>query len=364
MPQVRVRLKERSYPVVIGSKIADRLPALVEKQLSGGRIFVFLDSHFYGLHGRKLTRTLKQVGKSIELVIPGEERMKTASQLNRIYDFLMSQKISRSDFILACGGGVVSDLVGYAAATTLRGLKWGIVSTTLLGMVDAAIGGKTGINHAGGKNLIGAIWQPAFVSCDIEHLMTLPKRQLVSGLGEVVKYGGLVGKPMLAEIEKLVDSGNLYNERLLLKLVHLSARYKAEIVATDERDGGRRMFLNLGHTFSHGIEAAVPVGRLGHGEALLIGLVAVCEMSRRKFDAPLGSFTAMVETLLQQVKYHAIDAAAVRRAMKLDKKRAGRAAKFILLRKPGQPIIVDDANGQLVTGSLSYALKRYKNIGG
>jgi len=214
--------------------------------------------------------------KPIEMVIPSGEKSKSVSTLNKLYDFLLNEKISRQDFIIVCGGGVTSDLVGYASATTLRGIKWGIVATTLLSMVDASIGGKTGINHQAGKNVIGAFWQPSFVYSDTYFLKTLPFRELVAGYGEILKYGGLIGKRMLTKIEKYRARNDFYQDKTL---IGMSAEYKANIVSKDEREENLRMRLNLGHTFAHAIETSTGYGKLLHGEAVILGLLAAVELS-------------------------------------------------------------------------------------
>ncbi|MEE8578135.1 MAG: 3-dehydroquinate synthase family protein, partial [candidate division Zixibacteria bacterium] len=270
MPTVKVELGKRSYPIIIGDRLEEKLQSLLRKAVGKGKLFVFFDAQFHALHGDKLEKQIRSACGNIEiLLLPRGERGKSASTVGKIHDFLLSEKISRSDLILACGGGITTDLAGYAAATVLRGVRWAALSTTLLGMVDAAIGGKTGVNHRLGKNLIGAIWQPEFVLCDLYYLNTLPKRQILAGLGEVVKYGALVGEPMIADLERLLKSGDMLDKKVLPRLVLKSAQYKAQLVAEDERDSGKRMFLNLGHTFGHAIEHSLGYGRLLHGEAVL-----------------------------------------------------------------------------------------------
>ncbi|MFQ6008321.1 MAG: 3-dehydroquinate synthase, partial [Candidatus Zixiibacteriota bacterium] len=340
----------------------------VRQPVGGERLFVFYDAQVFALYGRYVTAQLKRFGiDAVEMIVPRGERVKSAAVLNKVYEFLLSEKVSRTDFILACGGGVTSDLVGYAAATTLRGIRWGIVSTTLIGMVDAAIGGKTGINHAKGKNLIGAFWQPSFVFCDTSLLRTLPSRELIAGLGEVIKYGGLIGPKVIEVLDIYLIDTDLYNDRLLNKLVYFCASYKADVVAKDERESGLRVFLNLGHTFAHAIENAVGYGRLLHGEAVVLGLMAAVELScvlNPQRSKNLSNYRRIIELIMHFIPYRKIDPDEVLRAMHLDKKRAGVMQRFILLEKPGRPIIVDKVSKKSVLTSMEKVLTVYRSVGG
>jgi 3-dehydroquinate synthase len=368
MPVVKVNLGQRTYPIKIGSNILSQLGRHVRRQVGDGRLFVFYDAQVFALYGRYIRAQLKRFGiDAVEMIVPRGEKAKSAAVLNKVYDFLLSEKVSRSDFILACGGGVTSDLVGYAAATTLRGIRWGIVSTTLIGMVDAAIGGKTGVNHAKGKNLIGAFWQPSFVFCDIHLLRTLPSRELIAGLGEVIKYGGLIGQKVIDVLDEYLIGPDLYNERLLSKLIYFCASYKAGIVAKDERESGLRIFLNLGHTFAHAIEKAVGYGRLLHGEAVVLGLMAAVELScelNPQRGKPLLDYGRMIELMIHFIPYRKIDSDEILKAMQLDKKRAGVTRRFVLLEKPGRPIIVDKVNKESVLTSIEKVLIVYRSVGG
>lgn len=368
MPEIIVKLKSGRYPIVVGSGIARWLPPLVERNVEGGRLFVFYDAQFYALHGRRLHSQLKRVDRrATEMVIPSGEKSKSASVLNRIYSFLLDEKVSRSDFIIAVGGGVTSDLVGYAAATTLRGIRWGVVPTTLLGMVDAGIGGKTGINHRAGKNLIGAFWQPRFVFCDTDFLGTLAVRHLVAGLGEIVKYAGLMGERMLTPLESYLARGDLYHGRRLARLVSLSAACKADIVARDEREQSERMLLNLGHTFGHAIESSLGYGRLLHGEAVLLGLWGAVELSCLTKPArrdSLSGYRDLIEGLMQCVPKRKIDADRLLEAITIDKKRSRRGLNYVLLERPGRPFISAAVRPSIVKEAVRAMLRMYAVTGG
>ena len=367
MPQINIKLKAGSYPVVIGSSIDNKFLKLLQANVQNRRVFVLFDARFYVLHGKKIESLLNVKKYTIKsFVIPSGEKSKSASALNKIYNFLLHNKISRDDFILACGGGVTTDLVGYAAATTLRGIQWGAVSTTLLGMVDAAIGGKTGINHESGKNLIGAFWQPSFVICDTEYLQTLPEREMIAGLGEVIKYGGLIGNDFINEIENFLEEGNLYDTGVLERLINKSVEYKGFIVAQDVREKNIRMFLNLGHTFGHAIEKTLGYGKLLHGEAIIIGLLAAVILSqkvKRTVTKSLTGYESLLKKCLRFLRYFPLKPAEILKNMQIDKKRSGQELRFVLLKRPGKPFIASGLKPKLIIDSVKECLVLYKAVG-
>jgi len=368
MPKVFVRLSSNSYPIQIGADEPVSLGRMVRKHVKSGRAFVFYDAQVHALHRERLRRSLGiRSGLSIEMVIAPGEKSKSAATLGRIHDYLLQEKISRDDLIIACGGGVITDLVGYAAATILRGVRWGVVPTTLLGMVDASIGGKTAINHRRGKNLIGAFWQPIFVHCDIGLLQTLSIRQMIAGLGEVVKYGGLIGSEMTGLLAGYLERGNLYHQRDLIALVKLSAEYKADIVGRDEREGGVRMYLNYGHTVGHAIEKAIGYGKLLHGEAVILGILAALELGEfcgvhrtRAF----AEYREIVAHLMTMVPFRRINPAEVLEAMALDKKRRGADLRYVLLSHPGKPFVAEAIERRLIKKALQRMLAFYESHGG
>ncbi|MDZ4724324.1 MAG: 3-dehydroquinate synthase [candidate division Zixibacteria bacterium] len=368
MVRTVVRLKERSYPVLTGSSVLPQFGAELKSLIDDNRLFVLFDANVYALHYKTILNSIKIPQSRIkEFVIPSGEKAKSLSVLSHIYDFLLQEKVRRQDIILTCGGGVTSDLGGYAAATTLRGLRWVALPTTLLGMVDAAIGGKTGINHTTGKNLIGAIWQPNFVCNELEFLETLPGRQMTAGLGEVLKYAGLQGKAFLAPLQKYCMKQENLSHNELEKLISLSVQYKAKIVSADEREFGMRAILNFGHTYAHAIEASLGYGKLLHGEAVIIGVIGALHLSRLtgSADKPsLESYNDLALEMLARVPHRIIESPKVLSAMTLDKKRTSSGQSFILLKSLGKPIITDKVSKMQVVEALKLALQDYKIVGG
>ena len=368
MAVIRVQLDKRGYPVVIGTGILDRLGRLAKKQISRGRVFVIYDDQVYTLYSDSVKAVFDELGIDlIETNIPRGERAKSDRVVRRLYDFLIANQVSRDDFILACGGGVTSDLSGYVAATVLRGVRWGVVTTTLLGMVDASIGGKTGINHRKGKNLIGAFWQPSFVVCDLGFLPTLSHRQMLAGMGETVKYAGLIGETMITVVKRHLAGEDMYNTMTLSRLVRMSVRYKAAIVSQDEREERRRMVLNLGHTFAHGLEHAVGYGKLLHGETVILGLYAAAELSCLLKPARVKSlvtYKTILRQLIAMLPRRRVQKVRLLEAMALDKKRMGQKQKFVLLDRPGKPFITSGVPMDLIEKSADKMLQVYSSEGG
>ena len=366
MALVDVNLDHRSYPIQIVKRDQGELARLI-RSASHNRLFVIADATVWALHGKALAKSMNLTKATTPFVLPLSEKSKTLSTAQQIQDYLFGQKISRDDLIIAVGGGVTSDLVGFAAATVLRGVRWGVVSTSLMGMVDAAIGGKTGVNHARGKNLIGAIWQPSFVYADISHLATLPTSELVSGFGEILKYAGLTGGPLLEETDRFLTEGDFSDAAALYRLVSAGAALKAQIVAEDERESGARMFLNFGHTFGHALEHAAGYGQILHGEAVIVGLVGALALSVRMNSSQskeLVYYRHMVEQALRLVPHISIKEAQIVAAMQSDKKRKNSALQFVLLKKPGKAYICRTATSSEIRQSVAEMLRQYHALGG
>lgn len=367
MAHIEIDLGTRRYPILVLTKDRGKLKKLVKKY-QGERIFVITDGQVWALHSRFLTFALltnKHARNLFSLQI--SEQIKNSRTVDEIHDYLLANKINRHDLIVACGGGVTSDLVGYAASTVLRGVRWGVISTSLMGMVDAAIGGKTGVNHRFGKNLIGSIWQPDFVYANAEMLQTLPAREIICGFGEILKYAGLVGEPFLSEAEEYLQRGNLYDADSLYRMVSISAALKAQIVQMDEREAGVRTFLNLGHTFGHAVETATKYKRLLHGEAVIVGLLGALSLSQRlrpRSRTSLLRYRALLERGVKFVPRVELNADSVYRGMALDKKRSQGGLRFVLLERPGRPVLCEKISIRHIRAAINDMLNLYREFGG
>ena len=281
MQTLQVALGDRSYPIHIGAGLINQ-PALILQYLKRKSVAIVTNTTVAPLYLEKLAKPLKDAGVSvIEIILVDGEAHKNTETLNLIYDALLKNRCERSTTLIALGGGVIGDLTGYAAATYLRGVPFIQVPTTLLSQVDSSVGGKTGINHPLGKNMIGAFYQPKLVLADIDTLQTLPKRELSAGVAEVIKYGLIRDADFFDWLEtNIVKLMNL-DEAVISYAIYRSCQNKAEVVAADEHEAGERALLNLGHTFGHAIENAMGYGVWLHGEAVAAGTMLAADLSQR-----------------------------------------------------------------------------------
>ena len=284
MRTLNVALGERAYPIHIGPRLLER-GDLSTGALVTPRVAIVSNTTVAPLYLAKLAAPLRAAGVGVtEIVLPDGEQYKNWETLNLIFDALLRERCDRTTTIMALGGGVIGDLAGFAAASYQRGVPFIQVPTTLLSQVDSSVGGKTGINHPRGKNMVGAFWQPRLVLADTDTLSTLPDRELSAGLAEVVKYGFIRDLPFLEWLEANMDKLMARDAAALSFAIERSCANKAEVVAGDERetakDGGRAL-LNLGHTFGHAIETGLGYGEWLHGEAVAAGTVMAAELSHR-----------------------------------------------------------------------------------
>ena len=276
-----VDLGERSYPIHIGERVLDRAD-LLAPHLEGRRAVVVTNATLAPLYADRLERTLAAAGATAgRIVIPDGEAHKAWPTLDAVFGELLGMRADRKSVIVALGGGVVGDLAGFAAASYQRGIDFVQVPTTLLAQVDSSVGGKTGINHPLGKNMIGAFHQPLAVLADTGTLASLPDREYRSGLAEVVKYGAIHDADFFAWLEDNLDALLAREEAALVHAIHRSCEVKAEIVALDERESGPRALLNFGHTFGHAIETVQGYGKWLHGEAVAAGMAMAARFSVR-----------------------------------------------------------------------------------
>lgn len=345
MQTLQVALKERSYPIHIGSHlISDAsliLPVLKRKQVA-----IISNTMVAPLYLDKLAQPLREAGVNvISVILPDGEAYKNGETLNLIYDALLKNRCERSTTLIALGGGVIGDLTGYAAATYLRGVPFIQVPTTLLSQVDSSVGGKTGINHPLGKNMIGAFYQPKLVLADTETLNTLPPRELSAGIAEVVKYGLIRDADFFAWLEVNMPKLMALDEAVVSYAIYRSCQNKAEVVAADEHETGERALLNLGHTFGHAIENAMGYGVWLHGEAVAAGTMLAADLSLRQgwlsaHDvARIRTILKTANLLLQPPKLGAERYLAL---MQLDKKVADGQIRLVLQQAIGKATITSD----------------------
>ena len=285
MQTLQVELAERSYPIYIGAGLLAQA-GLFEPHIAGRQVAIITNETVAPLYLQSLLVTLAGFDVT-PVILPDGEAFKTWETLQLIFDGLLSARHDRRTTVIALGGGVIGDMAGFAAACYQRGVDFIQVPTTLLSQVDSSVGGKTGINHPLGKNMVGAFYQPRAVIIDISSLNTLPARELSAGLAEVIKYGLICDEPFLGWLELNMAGLRALDQALLAEAVARSCAAKAYVVGQDERESGLRATLNLGHTFGHAIETHMGYGVWLHGEAVSAGTVMALEMSRR-----LGWITA------------------------------------------------------------------------
>lgn len=325
---VVVPLGTRSYRVEIGHGIRARLP---ERARDASRVICVTDEN--------ARRWSVPTARSVEVVLTPGETHKRVAAVEAIWDAALAAECDRGSCVVAIGGGVVGDLAGFAAATLMRGVAFGQIPTTLLAMVDSSVGGKTGFNRDAGKNLVGAFHQPRFVLCDVETLETLPERELRAAFAEVVKSAWLDGEASVAMLERDVDALLARDPDALERAIRMSVRLKADVVADDEHEAGRRMVLNLGHTVGHAIEAATGYETLRHGEAVSLGLVAATRVSRQRGEmsgADAERLVSLMTRLELPVDLDAYLGAQLEPFLRSDKKRRGDRVRFVLVGGPGR----------------------------
>ena len=348
---LNVDLGERSYPITIGPQLlAD--PALLARHVQGRSAAIVTNTTVAPLYLEQLAAPLRAAGRDvISIVLPDGEEFKNWASLMQIFDALLANKCDRKTTLIALGGGVVGDLTGYAAASYMRGVPFVQVPTTLLAQVDSSVGGKTGLNHPLGKNMIGAFYQPRAVLADTATLATLPLRELSAGLAEVIKHGAIIDAAFFEWIEQNIGKLMARDQAALAYAIQRSCEIKAEVVRQDEREGGLRAILNFGHTFGHAIEAGLGYGKWLHGEAVGCGMVMAAELSCRLGlvdHATVQRLRALVAAAGLPVRAPDLGDERWLELMEVDKKNEGGAIKFILLKPLGSPSITGAPREQLL----------------
>jgi len=348
--------EKRNYPIHIGNGILTQTDLIISC-LQQKRVAIVSNTTIAPLYLQPLSDALQKKGvQTIPIIIPDGEAYKNWETLNVIYDALLKNHCERNTTILALGGGVVGDLTGFAAATYLRGVPFIQIPTTLLAQVDSSVGGKTGINHALGKNMIGAFYQPQMVLADSATLDTLPEREFHAGLAEIIKYG-LIRDPVFFEwLEQNMQRLLMRDPVMLIEAIQRSCENKAEIVAADEKESGVRALLNLGHTFGHAIENGVGYGVWLHGEAVAAGTVLSAELSRR-MKLITEADVARIRKIFQQVKLPVeaprMEPEKYLELMSLDKKVSAGKTRFIVLNRIGDAVMRADIPSNLIIETLS-----------
>lgn len=358
MRSLNVGLGSRSYSIEIGPDLLANAD-LIRPVLAAPRVAIVSNVVVAPLYLKQLQATLEKVGVGATvLILDDGEVAKTSDTLNRIYEHLLAERCDRATTLIALGGGVVGDVAGFAAATYQRGIPFIQIPTTLLSQVDSSVGGKTGINHPRGKNMIGAFWQPKLVLADTTTLKTLPDRELSAGLAEVIKYGLIRDLPFLEWLEANMDSLLVRDGDALAYAIEQSCANKAEVVAADEfetaKEGGRAL-LNLGHTFGHAIETGMGYGEWLHGEAVAAGMVMAAHLSHQLGWLGEADLDRVRQILLRAGLPVVSPRLGTERYLELmshDKKVLAGQLRLVLLRKIGEAVTHADATSQQIAASI------------
>ena len=339
MATISVPLGDRTYPVDIQSGLIDRVGEYARKLLGGGAAAMITDDHVAPLYLKRVEASLDAAGvRHTALVLPHGEGTKCLAALEKVYTFLCDSRITRTDGLIALGGGVIGDLAGLAAATFLRGIRFIQVPTTLLAQVDSSVGGKVAVDLPQGKNLVGAFYQPEAVLCDPDTLRTLTDEFWRDGLGEVVKYGCIGDAPLFDLLEDCAPGGRETLMGRIDEILTHCIQAKADVVAKDERDTGLRMTLNFGHTVGHAVEACQHYQGLSHGEAVALGMSVMTRLSEGRGMTEAGT-SARLDALLAALSLPRalpdLPEDALIAAMGMDKKSAGSALRVIVLDRIG-----------------------------
>lgn len=347
---------QQQYAVAVGSDLWNEVRSFCEEHYSSKKLVIIIDAYVNSLHGETIHRECSALFEELDIVeIPRGEQSKSVSCWNKTINAVLKSGVERRTPLLAVGGGVTGDLGGFIAATVLRGIPLIHMPTTLLAMVDSSIGGKTGINHETGKNLIGSFYQPDAVFADVTFLETLSEKEWVNGLSEILKYAAISDPSMFELAYACVDSGFRPGE-LWMKIIAESAAIKSEIVSHDVLEAGRRAFLNFGHTFGHALEKNAGYGTISHGEAVLVGMLAACKASNELGgNVPPEIFDEFLKLYSIPLDEQEIPIDNLIDAMRQDKKVKDGNIRLVLLKEWGSPYLHTSTDDRLLRDAWNFA---------
>lgn len=361
MRKVRVELGTLSYDIVIGMDLDDELRAFVEQAGFSKKALLISDTNVGKLYGERVLRVLRQAGLAAELfLVPAGERSKSLAEAERIFTRAIELGLDRKSAIFALGGGVVGDLAGFIAATYMRGVPFVQLPTSLLAQVDSSVGGKVAVNHRLGKNLIGAFYQPRAVFMDLGMLKTLPKREIYTGLGEIIKYGIIYDEDFFTFLEMQSEAVLALEPEAAVHMIARSCEIKAEVVAQDEKEAGLRRILNFGHTMAHAIEKETGYVRYNHGEAVAIGAIGAARISAAlgyTDEACVKRVIALTKQLHLPTEAEGCTVEAMYRDIFHDKKTVNGRVHWVLMDRIGQVRVENDVPETVVRQGMSACVR-------
>ena len=343
MKKINIQFDERSYPIYIGEGLISNYE-LISQHILGKKVAIITNETVADIYLKTLMETVSPHKELISIILPDGESYKSKDSLDSIYAQLLENKADREITLIALGGGVIGDITGFAAATYMRGVNFIQIPTTLLSQVDSSVGGKTGINHPLGKNMIGAFYQPKCVISDMNVLKTLPSRELSAGLAEVIKYGLIRDNKFFEWLESHIQYLMEMNPKYLIEAVQRSCENKAAVVEADEFESGIRAILNLGHTFGHAIEVAQGYGNWLHGEAVGAGMVMAAKLSQSMgwlADKDVGRIVALIKKAGLPTEPPKISVKKYMELMMLDKKTKDGQINLVLQKSIGDAVLTN-----------------------
>ncbi|MBO6524586.1 MAG: 3-dehydroquinate synthase [Balneolaceae bacterium] len=350
-----------SYTITVGENLMEEVAETLASRFSRSKLFMIIDEKVYRNHSSYIESELEmKFSRITKYVVPSGESNKSMEQFSRIVDFILENGVERSTSLLAVGGGVVGDLAGFVAASVLRGIPLIHLPTTLLAMVDSSIGGKTGVNHEVGKNLIGAFYQPKAVFADVTFLETLPRQEWVNGMSEILKYAMIESPDLFTQLKELTQHNEFASPKEWIPIIKQSADIKVDIVNKDVKESGIREFLNFGHTFAHVIERKGEYGHCSHGEAVFAGMFGAVEASNRTGASistnDLEYFKPLYNLNLEKI---GTDTKELTQLMLRDKKVKDQTIRLILLEEMGKPVVKSFEETKLVEASWNYLISEF-----
>jgi len=361
MKSIKIELPENPYTINTGNKIFYKLLKEIHKLKTSKNLFVVADSNVYKIYRQQIEELFSEYsGKYFIYKLKVSEKVKNYETVNQLYNKMLSKKFGRDTLIVAIGGGILGDIAGYAAATYMRGIPFVQVPTTILAAVDSSVGGKTGINFNNAKNIIGAFHQPVMVFIDTEFFNTLPKEEIICGLGEIAKYALLTDDKFFDFLNKNFEKIIALDLKSLYKIISVSVNYKASVVIADEKEKGIRKILNLGHTFAHAIEVEQE-HKVKHGEAVVIGLACACYLSNKLGyfdDFTLERYLSLLIKFKKFIEIKSFDIKKLFMLMNIDKKNRNNKVKFVL------PVTIGNILLEVTTekNDVFYALENGINL--
>ncbi len=359
MKKIDINIPQNAYNVFLGGNIIDRLPKLLTSEKLNGRLFFVIDKNVNKFYSDKLTEIFTKAKFNYnKIIINANEKNKSYETLQKIHKALIKNNYGRDSLIVAIGGGIIGDVTGFAASTYMRGIKYIQIPTTLLASVDSSVGGKTGINFSNTKNIIGTFYQPKMVLIDTNFFSTLPKEEMLCGVGEIIKYCFLTEQKFFNYVKKNIDSLLTNDTKTITKVISEAVRFKGDVVIADEKETGIRKILNLGHTFAHAYEVEQN-HKVKHGQAVIVGIASALYLSKELSLLTPKQFKQFSDLLFQfksKIQLGKVNKNSTYKIMQRDKKNRDGQVKLVLLKDIGNIVTDISCSRKMIIDAIDYGI--------